>query len=185
VDAGSNVLVRIYGPGGVGTGYSRLTGYGSLTRPYGSISGLAYSTTYYVIYTGSIYQATTNYPTTLPDGYEFVGTILTTAPTSPGGSGATATAVIDGAGHVIQINPVTDGSDYLSATVNISGGGGSGASAIPNIVGGAITSYTVTSGGAAYATVPTVTIVPGTSGGTTGGGGSNGGPRGNRFAIDQ
>ena len=32
VDGGSSVVVRIYGPGGVGTSYMRLTGYGSLSH---------------------------------------------------------------------------------------------------------------------------------------------------------
>lgn len=178
IDTGSSVLVRIYGPGGVGTSYNRLTGFGSLARPNGTISGLAYTTAYCILWTGTSYIAVTTYPATLPDGYEVVGSITTTGATGVVGTGATASAVINGTGNVIQINPTADGSGYASATVNIAGGGGSGAAATANIVGGQVTSYTVTNGGTGYATVPAVTVVGGASGGTTGGGGSTGGAGG-------
>lgn len=185
VDAGTSVLVRIYGPGGVGTSYSRLTGFGNLSRPNGTISGLAYSTIYAILWTGTSYVAVTTYPATLPDGYEFVGSITTTAATGVVGTGATATVVINGTGNVIQVNPLTPGSGYLSATVNIAGGGGSGAAVTANIVGGQITSYTVTNGGTGYATAPTATIVGGGSSGTTGGGGSTGSQSGSRGCVEE
>jgi hypothetical protein len=186
IDAGSSALARIYGPGGVGTSYSRLTGYGSITRPNGSISGLAYSTKYVVLYdtVGQAYSAVTTYPATLPDGYEYVGALKTTAAGGAGGSGATATAVVDSAGHLIQVNPTTNGSGYSSATVTISGGGGSGAAATANVdFFGSITSYAVTNGGTGYTSAPTVTVTPGPGGGSTGGGTSAGNTGGARFAI--
>lgn len=178
IDAGSSALIRIYGPGGVGTSYTRITGFGTVTRPNGTISGTAYSTKYYVMYTGSAYVAETTFPAILPDGWEWVGQLTTTAAGGTSGSGATATAVINGSGQVIQINPVTNGSGYFSATANIAGGGGSGAAATANVVGGQVTSYTVTNGGSLYTTAPTVTVTPGGAGGTTGGGGVNGSPAG-------
>ena len=185
VDAGTSALVRIYGPGGVGTSYSRLTGYGSLTRPNGTISGLAYSTMYGVMWTGIAFLAVVTYPATLPDHYEIVGQLTTTAPTGVSGSGATATAVINAAGNVIQVNPDNVGSGYSSATVSVAGGGGSGAQVIANVnAAGQITSYTVQNGGSAYATAPAVTVVGGTSTGTTGGGGSNGGTDGSRSGLE-
>ena len=49
-------------------------------------------------------------------------------------------------------------------TVSITGGGGTGATATAVVVGGAVTSITVTAGGSGYTTAPTVSI--------TGGGGS-------------
>ncbi len=125
IDSGTSALVRVYGPGGVGTSYSRLTGFGSLTRSPGTVSGLAYTTAYVVIWTGSSFIATTSYLNTLPDGYEIVGSLTTTAATGVSGSGATATAVIDSGGHVTQVNPVADGSGYGSAIVSFTGGGGS------------------------------------------------------------
>lgn len=181
VDGGGSVVVRIYGPGGVGTSYSRLTGFGSLSRPNGTISGLSYATNYVILWTGTAHIAVTTYPATLPDGYEFVGGIITTAATDVVGSGATVTLVVDGSGHVIQANPVAVGSGYLAASVSISGGGGSGAQVTPNVaVDGTIPSYTVTNGGIGYATAPDGTVIPGASTGTIGGGGSTGGSGGSR-----
>ncbi len=180
VDAGTNALVRIYGPGGVGTSYNRLTGFGTLARPNGTVSGLAYTTLYVILWTGTSFVAVTTYPATLPDGWEFVGSLKTTAATGVVGSGATATAVINGTGNVTNINATAVGSGYTSATVSIAGGGGSGAAATANVVGGQVTSYTVTNAGTGYATVPTVTIIPGAGGGTVGGGGSTGSASGSR-----
>lgn len=175
IDTGTNVLVRIYGPGGVGTSYNRLTGFGQLARPNGTISGLAYATKYAIIWTGSVFLAETTYPSILPDGYEFVGSILTTGPTGVVGLGATVALVIDAFGHIIQANPVTLGSDYVAAMVDISGGGGSDGQVQANVdPSGTIPSYTVINGGTGYATTPTGTVVGSATGGTTGGGGTNG-----------
>ena len=181
IDTGSSVLVRIYGPGGVGTSFTRLAGFGSLTRPNGTISGLAYTTTYAVLWTGSTYIASTAYPQTLPDNYELVATIITTGATGVIGSGATVTLVINGTGQVIQANPGALGSLYSSATVNLSGGGGSGAQVTPNVVAGQIPSYTVTNGGGGYATTPTGVVVGGSTTGVSGGGGTTGSPSGARL----
>lgn len=185
VDAGSNVVVRIYGASGPGTSYNKITGFGSLIRPNGTISGLFYSTQYVILWTGSTYIAPNFYFSSLPDGYDFVGTIVTTAPTGVVGSGATFSMVIDGSGHVIQANPVTLGSGYGGATTAISGGGGTDAVVQPNIVPpGAITSYTVINGGTGYTSVPSGVVIPGGGGGTTGGGGSSGSATGSRNGAD-
>lgn len=89
IDAGSSATIRIYGPGGVGTGYTRTTGFGTLTRPAGSITGMPYTTSYWVYYipASQTFLATTSYIDTLPDGYEWVGTVKTVA---SGGSGGTS-----------------------------------------------------------------------------------------------
>jgi hypothetical protein len=180
IDTGGSALARIYGAGGVGTSYTRLTGFGTLTRPNGTISGLAYTTKYVALWTGTAFIAVTTYPSTLPDGYEYIGTFITTNATGVVGSGATATAVIDGLGHVIQVNPGAVGSGYGSASVNFTGGGGSGAQATGNISGGGVVSYTVTNGGTGYTTAPSVAVVGGGSPGVTGGGGPTGGGGGYR-----
>lgn len=181
LDTGTDVLVRIYGPGGPGTGYLRLTGYGEVGRPNGTISGLFYATKYAITFDGTNYNASTNYPETLPDGIEWVGIITTTQQSTVVGSGATVSIVIDGSGHVIQANAVTIGSLYPSASVNLTGGGGSGAQIQANIVtGGTIPSYTVLNGGSGYTTAPTATVVGGAVGGTNGGGGTNGNSQGSR-----
>jgi hypothetical protein len=185
IDGGSSVVVRIYGAGGVGTSYTRLTGFGALTRPNGSVSGLAYATLYVILWTGSAFSAVLTYPATLPDGYEFVGSLKTTVATGVVGSGATVTLVIDGAGHVSQANPNAVGSGYAAATVSVSGGGGSGAQVDPNVdPSGTIPSYTVRNGGTGYATIPTGTVIPGSGAGTVGGGGSTGGASGSRTGQD-
>jgi hypothetical protein len=180
VDTGSSALVEVYGPGGVGTSYSRITGFGSLTRPPGTVSGLAYNTDYSVLWTGSALIAVTTYPATLPDNYELVGTITTTAQGGVLGSGATVTLTISG-GVVTGATPGAKGSNYVTATVVLNGGGGSGAQITANVVNGQVTSYTVTAGGSGYTTAPTGTVVGGAATGTTGGGGSTGGSGGSRI----
>lgn len=182
IDTGTATLVRIYGPGGVGTAYDRLTGFGSLSRPNGTISGVAYGTACVVIWTGTAFILATSYPATLPDNYEPVGGLTTTGPTGVVGSGATVTLVIDGAGHVIQANPGALGIDYAAATVNVAGGGGSGAQIQANVdvPNGTIPSYTVINGGSGYATAPLGTVVGGGTPGIIGGGGAVGGQDGNR-----
>lgn len=184
IDAGSNATVRIYGPGGLGSTYTRVTGFGTRTRPSGSIAGVAYLTLYAVLYDtiNQIYLATTSYSATLPDNYEWVGTLTTTAHGGASGSGATAVVVINGLGNVIQVNPGSPGSGYVSATVSISGGGGSGATATANVSAGQVTSYTVTNGGTLYTSTPTALVIPGGAGGHAGGGGATGGSTGNRGA---
>lgn len=85
IDAGTSATARIYGPGGVGTDYYRLTGYGNLDRPSGTVAGLAYATVYCVVWTGTAYLAVTTYPETLQDGYELVGAVTTVAMGGGGG----------------------------------------------------------------------------------------------------
>lgn len=183
IDAGTSALGRIYGPGGVGTSYLRYTGYGSLTRPNGTIAGLAYATVYSVLWTGATFAAVTTYPATLPDGYELVGTFQTTQATGVVGTGATVSIVVSG-GVIIQANPVNKGSGYVTATVNLSGGGGSGGQIQANVVGGQVTSYTVLNGGSLYSTAPTGTVVGGASTGVAGGGGTTGSISGSRGCVE-
>lgn len=179
VNSGGSALVRIYGPSGVGTSYVHYAGYGSSTRPNGTISGLALKTAYAVVYdtATSAYMAylMTDYPSTLPDDFEFVGYYTTISSGAAPGSGATATAVIDAGGHVIQINVTASGSDYDAVEVDISGGGGSDAQAHANIstFGGHVDSIVVDNGGSGYTSAPTINIVAIDPGSTTGGGGSS------------
>lgn len=182
IDAGSNATVRIYGPGGVGTGYTRLTGFGSRTRPAGSITGLGYLTLYAILYDtiNQIYLATTAYSATIPDNYEWVGTLTTTAHGGASGTGATATASINGLGNVISVTPLSNGSGYVSVNVILIGGGGSGAAVTGHVISGQVTSYTVTNGGTGYTTAPGVSVAGAGAGGSSGGGGPTGGSTGNR-----
>jgi hypothetical protein len=63
------------------------------------------------------------------------------------------------------------GNDYANSsdvTIEISGGGGSGATATANVVDGAIDRIIVTNGGSGYTGSPTITVTPGTGGGANG-----------------
>ena len=53
------------------------------------------------------------------------------------------------------------GSNYASPTIDIEGGGGTGATAEATVVGGKITAITITNQGSGYSTPPTVTVVGG------------------------
>ena len=86
VDAGSSATIRIYGPGGVGSSWMRFSGQGTETYPAGSITGLAYSTSYYVVWSGSAYFAFTQQSQVMSDSYVFVGKPTTVASGGGGGS---------------------------------------------------------------------------------------------------
>ena len=86
IDAGSSATIRIYGPGGVGSSWMRFSGQGTETYPAGSITGLAYSTTYYVVWTGTAYLAFAQQSQAVADSYVFVGRPTTVASGGSGGS---------------------------------------------------------------------------------------------------
>jgi len=86
VDGGGSATIRIYGPGGVGSSWMRFSGQGTDTYPAGSITGLAYSTAYYVVWTGSAYLAFTQQSQAVNDSYVFVGRPTTVASGGGGGS---------------------------------------------------------------------------------------------------
>lgn len=80
--------------------------------------------------------------------------------------GVSITDVTVFSGGQLGVDLVAGGSGYTTApTVNFSGGGGSGATAVATI-SGAVDSITITNGGTGYTTAPTVTIAAPTSGGT-------------------
>jgi hypothetical protein len=183
VDAGSNATLRIYGGGGPGTSYTRKAGYGTITRPAGSITGLAYSTRYYVMFNvaASTYLSSTTYSDSLPDGYEWVGTMVTVASGGGGGgggggTGAAGTANTPGFGAVTSVTVTSGGYGYGSASVSFSGGGGSGAAGNVFCSGGQVVSVSMTSPGSGYASPPSVSFTS-TSPYYGGGGNTNGGQR--------
>ncbi len=85
IDAGTSATVRVYGPGGVGTSWTRFAGNGNQTYPAGTITGLSYSTAYRVIYNGASYSASTATTSTIPDNVVWSGKVTTVA--SGGGGG--------------------------------------------------------------------------------------------------
>jgi FtsP/CotA-like multicopper oxidase with cupredoxin domain len=78
---------------------------------------------------------------------------------SGGGSGATATAVLNPAGYLQVINVTNGGARYSQAPgVNITGGGGFGAMATAVVSGGRVIGVYLTNPGSGYTSPPTVTI---------------------------
>ena len=69
-----------------------------------------------------------------------------------------ATATLSKSGAVKSIPVTAGGTGYTTATVNIEGGGGTGATATATLKDGAVTAITVTAGGSGYTTAPTITI---------------------------
>jgi len=79
---------------------------------------------------------------------------------SGGGTGATATAIVNlTSGSISSIGLTNGGSGYVRAPgINITGGGGFGAMATASISGGAVSGITITNPGSGYTSDPTVTI---------------------------
>ena len=186
VDAGSSATLRVYGSGGPGSSYTRKAGFGTLTRASGSITGLAYATRYYVYYvvSSATYLASTTYTDSLPDGYEWVGTLVTVATGGgggggTGGTGAAGTCWLNGPlpAGVGGVTLTNGGYGYGSASVSFSGGGvGAGATAHCICSGGAIVSVVMDSPGGGYTSAP-MPFFTSTSPYYGGGGNTNGGQR--------
>lgn len=88
LDAGSSATIRIYGTGGVGSAWTRPTGFGSQSFAAGSITGKAYTTTYYVVFdtVNKVYLAFTSPTQIVADNYAWAGKVLTVAAGGGGGS---------------------------------------------------------------------------------------------------
>ncbi len=111
-------------------------------------------------------------------GYGYVTPPTINFTTLGAGSGAAATATINGSGQVTGFTGLTGGSGYVGyvpVTVSFSGGDGSGAAAISGIslnaaqtgTGLALSEIYVTKGGTGYNSPPTVTITGGQGTGAT------------------
>jgi hypothetical protein len=90
IDAGnSTATIRIYGPSGLGSSWTQSYGQGMRTFPAGAITGLAFSTTYYVVWdtVGEAYLAFTTLQQSVADSYIFCGKVTTVA---SGGTGGTS-----------------------------------------------------------------------------------------------
>jgi uncharacterized membrane protein YgcG len=89
IDAGNGTAtIRIYGPGGVGSSWTQSYGQGTRSFPGGSVSGLAYSTNYYVVWdtNGQAYLAYASLDQTVSDSYVFAGKVTTVASGGTGGA---------------------------------------------------------------------------------------------------
>lgn len=103
--SGAAAEIRIYGPGGLGSGWDYYNGQGSQSFGGGTVSGLAFSTTYVVclipgtggfkrqpngaiIYSYPQFVAESNQNQALADGYIILGSVMTcTSSGTGGGSG--------------------------------------------------------------------------------------------------
>jgi hypothetical protein len=74
------------------------------------------------------------------------------------GTNATSTGTIDSCGFLSSVYVQTTGSGYVSPSISVTGGGGSGAVVTPVVVGGKIVSVTVTTPGTNYTSTPTLTV---------------------------
>jgi hypothetical protein len=87
--------------------------------------------------------------------------------TGGGGSGASASVVVNGS--ISNISVDTAGSGYTSSPlISIVGGGGSGAAATAIITKGTVSNILITNGGSGYTSQPSITIVGGEGSGATG-----------------
>ncbi len=90
VDAGNGTAtIRVYGPGGPGSSWQQSYGAGTRSFPAGTLAGLAYQTTYTVVWdtAAGCYRATSSLAAAVADSYVFVGRVTTVA---PGGTGGTS-----------------------------------------------------------------------------------------------
>ncbi|MBI3843808.1 MAG: fibronectin type III domain-containing protein [Planctomycetes bacterium] len=132
----------------------------------------AYGTNYTDIYANSVDESLNLTGTSQSIAkviVEFPGIGYVTAPRvsffGGGGSGATATASLNG---ITAITLVTAGSGYTTPpAVTFSGGGGTGATAVATVSGGVVSVITVTDPGSGYTTAPLVRINGGGGTGAT------------------
>ncbi len=83
---GASATVRIYGSGGVGTSWSRISGTTSQVIPAGTILNVAYGSNQFVAWDGNQYQLVASLTQTFPDSWIPVGKVSVIA----NGSGLSA-----------------------------------------------------------------------------------------------
>jgi hypothetical protein len=173
IAAGSTATVRIYGSGGVGTSWTRISGDSSQVYPAGTILNVAYGSNLYVAWDGMQYQVVPSLTQTFLDGWVPVGNVSVIA----NGSGLvlpTFKAIVS-SGAIVAIQILTAGNGMTTnPTITITDSSGTGATAICTESGGAATGVTVTNAGSGYSSSPTVTASGGVANGTGGGGGPQG-----------
>lgn len=178
---GSSASVRIYGPGGVGTAWTRINGTSSQVIPSGTITNVPYGSNYYVAWDGAQYRLAPSLTQTFPDHWTPVGKVSVIA----NGSGVvlpTFKAVVS-SGAIVAIQIVTAGNDLTSApTLTITDSTGTGATATCTVSAGSLTGVTVTNAGSGYSSAPAVAASGGVNGGATGGGGATGTNGGRLYA---
>ncbi|MEI7852790.1 MAG: Ig-like domain repeat protein [Planctomycetota bacterium] len=131
-------------------------GSGYITAPIVTISGGGTTVTKNATATATILNGfVTAITITNPGaGYTVAPTVNIQAPGQ-----ALAGSVGIASGRIISIPVSAAGSGYTTVPiVSISGGGGTGAAAVANIVNGVVTSITITNGGSGYTSQPTISV---------------------------
>jgi hypothetical protein len=179
---GTAATVRIYGPGGVGTSWTRIVGSASQVIPAGTILNVAYGSNAYVAYDGEQYQLKNSLTQTFPDSWIPVGRVSVIA----NGNGVVLPQIkaVVVSGAIVGFEIVSGGNDLTAApTIAITDATGSGATATAVITNGSVTQVQIGSAGSGYSSSPVVTVSGGVSTGAPGGGG-NTGTNGGRIYAD-
>lgn len=177
---GAAATVRIYGPGGPGTSWTRILGSRSEVIPGGTILGAAYGANLYIAWDGDRYQAKSILTETFPDGWVPVGRVSVIA----NGAGLVLPVfkAVVASGAVVALEIVSAGNGMTAPpAVTITDSSGTGASAQTAIEAGKVVGVTVTNAGSGYSSSPAVSASGGVAGGTGGGGGPTGGNGGRLY----
>jgi hypothetical protein len=178
---GGSAAVRIYGSGGVGTSWSRISGSNSQVIPPGTILNVAYGSNQFVAWDGAQYRLVASLTQTFPDSWIPVGKVSVIA----NGSGLTLPTIkaVVVSGAIVAYQIISGGNDLTAPpTISISDSSGSGATATAVVQAGSVTQVIPGSAGSGYSATPTVMVSGGVSGGTTGGGGVTGTNGGRLYA---
>jgi hypothetical protein len=182
IAAGATATVRIFGSGGVGTSWTRISGNSSQVIPAGTILNVAYGSNLYVAWDGAQYQVVPSLTQTFTDGWIPVGNVSVIA----NGSGLvlpTFKAIVS-SGAIVAIQILTPGNGMTAnPTITITDSSGTCATAVCTESGGAATGVTVTNAGSGYSSSPTVTASGGVASGTGGGGGPQGSNAGRLYGL--
>ncbi len=178
---GATATVRIYGSGGIGTSWSRISGSSSEVIPAGTILNVAYGSDQFVAWDGAQYRLAASLTQTFPDAWIPVGKVSVIA----NGSGLTLPTIkaVVVSGAIVAYQIINAGNDLTAPPdISITDSRGSGATATAVVQAGSVTQVIPGSAGSGYSTTPTVTASGGVSGGTSGGGGVTGTNGGRLYA---
>lgn len=184
VDNGAgSANVRVFGTSGPGFMYPAVKGSQETILPSATIVNVAFSTNPVVAFDGEQYQVKSTLPQVFADSLTPTGSVSVVGP--GGVTLPTVALVLDGSGHVIAWNVLTQGSGLTApVTLFINTTTGSGATpGAQTISGGKLLSIAPGNPGDHYAGGDTVTVSGGTFAGGVGGGQAIGGNNG-RFVYD-
>ena len=140
---GGTIETQLIGQGGAGAAQGVMNFHGGTLRAKGSTEDFMENFDHAYLHAGGAVIE-------VPNGVTVLANQLLEAPTGDG---------------VATIPVATGGSGYIAAPfIEITGGGGSGATAVANLSGGVVTSITVTNPGVDYTSAPGITLRGGVGG---------------------